>query len=350
MRRLLPTTLLSAIAIFCAKAQTAEEAISYYLPKTAIHINLLIEKTTYEPGQFAPYARKYMKLDNVLLTPSTTYRILTTDMYAVAEPDSAKHFKLSLDNKHHIVKAIRSDNGLLLAINAEAKGVKPLPTFTPSPQKAFPNPKDYMSQDIISATSTAKMAELTANEIYDIRDSRTQLTRGEADFMPKDGAQLKIMMTELDTQEKALLQVFAGTTRKDTTMTPLYFVPRNETDREWILRFRKHFGLVDADDLSGTPYYISIAKTKSVDNEAEPEADKKDKNDIGLRVNIPAKMEATIFGGNKSQLARKVFTAPQFGKVEALSGELFGKKQSSKLVLDPLNGSILSIEALPLEK
>ena len=350
MRRLLPTTLLSAIAIFCAKAQTAEEAISYYLPKTAIHINLLIEKTTYEPGQFAPYARKYMKLDNVLLTPSTTYRILTTDMYAVAEPDSAKHFKLSLDNKHHIVKAIRSDNGLLLAINAEAKGVKPLPTFTPSPQKAFPNPKDYMSQDIISATSTAKMAELTANEIYDIRDSRTQLSRGEADFMPKDGAQLKIMMTELDTQEKALLQVFAGTTRKDTTMTTLYFVPRNETDRELLFRFSKHFGLVDADDLSGTPYYISIAKTKSVDNEAEPEADKKDKNDIGLRVNIPAKMEATIFGGNKSQLATKVFTAPQLGKVEALSGELFGKKQSSKLVLDPLNGSILSIEALPLEK
>ncbi|MDY5183036.1 MAG: DUF4831 family protein, partial [Prevotella sp.] len=42
--------------------------------------------------------------------------------------------------------------------------------------------------------------------------------------------------------------------------------------------------------------------------------------------------------------------APQFGKVEALSGELFGKKQSSKLILDPLNGSILSIEALPLEK
>ena len=350
MRRLLPTTLLSAIAIFCAKAQTAEEAISYYLPKTAIHINLLIEKTTYEPGQFAPYARKYMKLDNVLLTPSTTYRILTTDMYAVAEPDSAKHFKLSLDNKHHIIKAIRSDNGLLLAINAEAKGVKPLPTFTPSPQKAFPNPKDYMSQDIISATSTAKMAELTANEIYDIRDSRTQLSRGEADFMPKDGAQLKIMMTELDTQEKALLQVFAGTTRKDTTMTTLYFVPRNETDRELLFRFSKHFGLVDADDLSGTPYYISIAKTKSVDNEAEPEADKKDKNDIGLRVNIPAKMEATIFGGNKSQLARKVFTAPQFGKVEARSGELCGKKQSSKRVLDPLNGSILSIEALPLEK
>lgn len=177
MRRLLSTTLLSALAIFCAKAQTAEEAISYYLPKTAIHINLLIEKTTYEPGQFAPYARKYMKLDNVQLAPSTTYRILKTDMYAVAEPDSAKYFKLSLDKKHHVVKAVRSDNGLLLAINADAKGVKPLPTFIPSPQKAFLNPKDYMSQDIISATSTAKMAELTANEIYDIRDSRTQLSR-----------------------------------------------------------------------------------------------------------------------------------------------------------------------------
>ena len=63
MRRLLSTTLLSALAIFCAKAQTAEEAISYYLPKTAIHINLLIEKTTYEPEKkkknqvFPSYAR-----------------------------------------------------------------------------------------------------------------------------------------------------------------------------------------------------------------------------------------------------------------------------------------------------
>ena len=350
MRKLLSITLLSALAIFCAKAQTAEEAISYYLPKTAIHINLLIEKTTYEPGQFAPYAGKYMKLDNVQLAPSTTYRIIKTDMYAVAEPDSAKQFKLSLDKKHHVVKAVRSDNGLLLAINADAKSAKPLPTFTPSPQKAPLNPKDYMSQDIISATSTAKMAELTANEIYDIRDSRTQLSRGEADFMPKDGAQLRIMMNELDTQEKALLQVFAGTTRKDTTLATLYFVPRNETERELLFRFSKYFGLVDADDLSGTPYYIGIAKTKAVDNDADPGAEKKDKNDIGLRVNIPAKMEATIFAANKSQLARKVFTAPQFGKVEALSGELFGKKQSSKLILDPLNGSILSIEALPLEK
>ena len=350
MRKLLSITLLSALAIFCAKAQTAEEAISYYLPKTAIHINLLIEKTTYEPGQFAPYARKYMKLDNVQLAPSTTYRIIKTDMYAVAEPDSAKQFKLSLDKKHHVVKAVRSDNGLLLAINADAKSAMPLPTFTPSPQKAPLNPKDYMSQDIISATSTAKMAELTANEIYDIRDSRTQLSRGEADFMPKDGAQLRIMMNELDTQEKALLQVFAGTTRKDTTLATLYFVPRNETERELLFRFSKYFGLVDTDDLSGTPYYISIVKTKTDDNEAAPEAEKKDKNDIGLRVNIPGKMEATILAGNKSQLARKVFVAPQFGKVEALSGELFGKKQSSKLILDPLYGSILSIEELPLEK
>lgn len=350
MRKLLTTTILSALAVFCTKAQTAEEAISYYLPKTAIHINLLIEKTTYEPGQFAAYARKYMKLDNVQLAPSTTYRIIKTDMYAVAEPDSAKLFKLSIDSKHHVAKAVRSDSGLLLAINADAKSASPLPTFTPSPQKAFPNPKDYMSQDILSATSTAKMAELTANEIYDIRDSRTQLSRGEADFMPKDGAQLKIMMAELDTQEKALLQVFAGTTRRDTTMATLYFVPRNETDGELLFRFSKHFGLVDADDLSGTPYYISIAKTKTDDDEAAPEAEKKDKNDIGLRVNIPGKMEATILAGNKSQLARKVFIAPQFGKVEALSGELFGKKQSSKLVLDPLYGSILSIEELPLEK
>ena len=40
-----------------------------------------------------------------------------------------------------------------------------------------------MNQEILSAGSNAKIAELTAEEIYDIRDSRTALIKGEADNM-----------------------------------------------------------------------------------------------------------------------------------------------------------------------
>ena len=45
----------------------AIEGTSYYLPKTAMKFTLTVEKTQYEPGQFAGYAQRYMKQDDVQL-------------------------------------------------------------------------------------------------------------------------------------------------------------------------------------------------------------------------------------------------------------------------------------------
>ena len=353
MKNIISTLLLSAAASFSSYAQQANEAITYYLPKTAVHVNVIIEKTNYTPGVLAEYAQRYMRLDNVSLEPYTTYRIIATNMYTTAEPDASKLFSLELDKNHFINNVSKTEKGLLLAINGEGKDNTVIPTFTPSKPQPILSSKDYMSQDILSATSSAKMAELTANEIFEIRDSRTQLARGEADFMPKDGTQLKLMMSQLDTQEKALMQVFAGITTKDTTMTSITYIPTSEVEKQPLFRFSKYYGIVDNDDLSGSPYYIKVAKKKTFDDEpaaADGKKEKKDKNDIGLRVNIPAKMDITVFNGTGNTLAKEQFQAPQFGKLEILSGELFGKKQSSRLILNPQTGAISKIEALNIAK
>lgn len=352
MKNIISTIFLSAVASLSCYAQQANEAITYYLPKTAVHVNVVIEKTNYTPGLLAEYAQRYMRLDNVSLEPSTTYRIISTSMYTTAEPDTAKLFTLSIDKNHFINNVSKTDKGILLAINGEGKDNTVIPSFTPSKPQRVLNPKEFMSQDILSATSSAKMAELTANEIFEIRDSRTQLARGEADFMPKDGAQLKLMMAQLDIQENALTQVFAGVTTKDTTMTSITFVPNTEVEKHPLFRFSKYYGIVDNDDLAGAPYYIKVVKKKTFNDEPviESKKEKKDKNDIGLRVNIPAKMDITIFNGTGNTLAKQQFQAPQFGKLEALSGELFGKKQSSKLILNPQTGAIVKIEALNIAK
>ena len=259
MKNIISTLLLSAAASFSSYAQQANEAITYYLPKTAVHVNVIIEKTNYTPGVLAEYAQRYMRLDNVSLEPYTTYRIIATNMYTTAEPDASKLFSLELDKNHFINNVSKTEKGLLLAINGEGKDNTVIPTFTPSKPQPILNSKDYMSQDILSATSSAKMAELTANEIFEIRDSRTQLARGEADFMPKDGTQLKLMMSQLDTQEKALMQVFSGITTKDTTMTSITYIPTSEVEKQPLFRFSKYYGIVDNDDLSGSPYYIKVA-------------------------------------------------------------------------------------------
>lgn len=80
------------------------------------------------------------------------------------------------------------------------------------------------------ASSTAKMAELVAKEIYNIRESKNALLRGQADNMPSDGAQLKIMLDNLNAQEEAMTQMFSGTCNKEErTFTVRLTLTRNLT-------------------------------------------------------------------------------------------------------------------------
>lgn len=329
-----------------ANAQSVE-GTDYYLPKTALRFTVKVEKTQYTPGRLAPYAHRFLRTD-VKQEATTSYRLLGIDMAPYATPDTSRHFTLITDKKHSVNKVCRADNGQLLAINAEASATPvPVPTFTPGRKPALPTPQDYMTEDILNAGSNAKMAELTAQEIYDIRDSRNQLNRGEADFMPKDGTQMAIMLSNLDKQEVALTQLFTGTTVKDTTWTNIDFVPSKE-GQEVLFRLSQWSGLVDADDLSGEPYVVTVTDKHTVAQpEPTSEGQKEDKNDIGLRVCQPSKIKVSLAHGQQVISSYEVL-APQFGTVESLSGELFGKKQSAKLILNPLTGSVKGIEAITI--
>lgn len=96
-----------------------------------------------------------------------------------------------------------TNDGRLLSVNAKSSvndEQLPVASVTKVQQKTV-NGADFKTEEILSAGSTAKMAELAANEIYDIRENRGLLTKGQADFMPKDGEQLKLMLANLDTQK-----------------------------------------------------------------------------------------------------------------------------------------------------
>ena len=83
IHRILVAALVCAASV--ASAQTVE-GTSYYLPKTALQLTLLVEKTTYQPGEFAAYAQRYMKKNDVQLESSTTYRLIDTKMATFALP------------------------------------------------------------------------------------------------------------------------------------------------------------------------------------------------------------------------------------------------------------------------
>lgn len=331
------------------------EGTKYYLPKTEMRFRLLIEKTSYTPGEYAAYSERFLKKTAREQT-ETSYNIVGLSMYTTAIPDSAKNFIVPVDKKHTIFNVELAPNGVLLAINTKGKTYEEPGFFKPSKKKSPLNPHDFMNEDILAAGSTTKMAELTARDIYDIRNSRNELTRGEADYMPKDGDQLKIMLANLDKQESILLQTFQGVTVKDTVEQEIVFCPtgttkegENNDDKQVLFRFSKKLGLVDADDLAGSPYYIVVEDLKIIPViKTAVDGEKRPKDDPGITINMPGKIKTTIIDDNEPVKSFELYAA-QYGSLESLSSNLFGKKMVTKLVLNPINGNVESLVTEPLE-
>lgn len=321
---------------------TADGAV-YFLPKTAIRIAVKIEKTTFTPGEFASYAERFLRMTNVGQEPSTSYRIISLEQSPFGVRDTEKAYAIRFNNKTAAINVARADDGVLLALNAEPRYQSVPEVFKPWPKPAAVNPRKYMNQEILAAGSTAKMAQLTAQEIYDIRSSRSELVKGQADFMPQDGEQMKLMLSQLDHQDRALTSLFSGTTVSDTTETVLTVITDSAMHRKPLFRFSKHFGLVEADDLSGTPYYISIENLTKLPPVNE-KGGKKKKAAYGLYYNVAGRMRSTIYDANKIADEAE-FPAGQFGYVELLSADLFNKHYGTRLWLNPISGDIDKLEA-----
>lgn len=351
MKKLLSTIIVTAMSSITAIAagDKTVDGLTYFLPKTAVRMQVLVEKTTVKPGQLADYSELYFK-KTATTVPQTTYRIVGTNFSTVGTPDNERQFTVAIDKKHSVFSIDCTPDRVLKAINTKAPATAKPKAFKQSPKAAPLNPRDYMSQDILAAGNLPKMAQLVAQEIYDIRDSRNQLSRAEADNMPKDGEQLRLMYRQLDTQERALMQLFTGTVTVDTTETVLNIIPNAEQKRSVAFRFSKRFGLCAADDFSGEPYYATV-EDEGIMKELPVEAQKadKEKDDFKLGVCLPGKIRISITTAEGTPIASYETEAAQFGKTELLNGALFGKKFTSNIVLDPATGGIVELKTEPLE-
>ena len=348
------STFSQTVSSFYQPGVTAEGAV-YFLPKTAVRVTVEVEKTTYTPGDLCQYAERYLRLRDVSPTPSVGYRITAIRQEPVAVADTTKRYAVKFDPRTSATNIRLSDDGVLVGINTEVRGEKQEVrdytqpknnslTSHSSPLTSKLNPRQFMSEDALAAGSTSKMAELIAQDIYEIRDSRNQLVRGQADNMPKDGEQLRLMLNQLNLQDRALTSLFAGTTVSDTTRHTFLIVPDSVIVRDILFRFSQKLGLVDADDLAGVPYYINIDDLSTVPAPAPVDPRKKLKPIDGIFVNIPGRLRATVSDGQQAIITSE-FPAGQFGNVELLSGSLFNKRFTTRLWLNPLSGAIERLDA-----
>ena len=322
------------------------EGVNYFLPKTVFRVVVVAEKTVTTPGEFALYADRYLRQPDAPTATSTLWTIKSLSIQAIGVPDSSKAYNIKLRAKTSAPLVSLTDDGLLLGVNVEceAEPLPALPATVPAPKPV--NGRDYMTQEILAAGSVAKMAQLTAEEIYDIRDSRNALVRGEADNTPKDGAQLKLMLDNLDKQLYALESMFKGQSLTSTEVLTFNYEPSSEpVEQDMLCRFSRRLGVVDADDLSGEPIWISVQPVGSLPaaEANEDVARRRQKMEQGLYVNQPARAQVVVKTATQPLLAAE-FPVAQMGTTEILSDALFNKKLSTKVYIYQHTGSVESIE------
>ncbi len=325
------------------------DGVNYFLPKTSFRIVIVAEKTVTVPGEFAPYADRYLRLKDVPTVESTTWTMKTLSLIPIGVPDSTKAYNIKVKSKTSAPLVSLTDDGLLIGINTEVspEPAPVLPAAVAAPKAV--NGRNFMTHDILAAGSTAKMAQLTAEEIYDIRDSRNALIRGEADNTPKDGAQLKLMLDNLDQQLHALESLFKGQELTSTEVITLDYEPQitnpEGDNRQLLCRFSQRLGLVDTDDLSGEPLWLTVKAVgllpQAVDDPAV--AKKKAKLEQGVYVNMPQRAQVTISTATQTLLTTELPIC-QLGTTEVLSDALFNKKMETRVTLFQQTGSVKNLE------
>ena len=356
------TAILLFVCSVAAMAQTtittytpgvSTEGAAYFLPKTAINVSITTKKTTYTPGELCQYAERYLRINNISNKEDCYYTIQSAVVTTEGLPDEDKLYHILFTTGSVAPLVTLSEAGVLQGINVVAAPIteEPVEALTEEPAKKILSARSFMTEEMLMTGSKAKLAELVAKEIYNIRESRNLIIRGQGEHMPQDGESFRIVLAGLDEQEQAFTQLFTGVTTTEVLTQTYQVVPDTTADKVILGRFSRKLGLLHGDDLAGSPIYIDIKCRQTIPAEPTAEAlmmsaSSKTKNiglQDGLVYNLPGKADVKVYT-NTQVLADGMFVLAQFGRTETLSSTLLTKKRNIKVTLDPITGALLKVE------
>ena len=334
------------------KVLTAEKSneygLVYSLPVTALEVEVTVSHQLAKRGPYYLYAKKSIAAENGVAEDYEKWQITDVKVRPYGVADSGMQYIMQL--KPGALTSITVDaDGMLLAINKEVATPSTPNSVSQVPQIKWPTGQEYLEfvdEDFIASKSSAKQAQLLAESLMEVRESKLALTRGTADAMPADGKQLELMLASLGQQEAALTAAFTGTVTTEYVTRKFTVVPEGDS-RQVLFRLSEFAGFVDSDDLSGDPVYIQTETLNQaslpLDTKGEPK--KLPKN--AVIYNIPGSAQVTISSLGKTFYEKEI-TMAQLGMTFGLDPMLFtDKKEPSFAVFDPVTGALKEIGSLP---
>lgn len=332
-------------------------SLCYYLPRTVLTATVTVKHTTYTPGEFGKYAERYLRIDPPAQSASDTWEITQISLIASGQPDMLHMVVTNLPKKGSIPMINIDSNGIISSVGVIETQAVP---SAPAPAVALPQPtvrkksgNDYLTEEILQASSTTKMAELTARDIMEIRESRNAISRGQAEFMPDDGETMRYMIEFLNEQEEALVSLFTGTTEVSEKTYRIEVIPGSDISKSVLFRFSTKLGLLAADNLAGAPVWIDIEQKQeeiqSPDLESNGAVKEKSKSGFGkketpfLYYRIPGKARIRIYD-NTQEFVKTEESIAQFGILESIPESVFTKGEGVRITFNRTTGGISSME------
>ena len=329
--------------------KSTDFGITYFLPKTVLTVHVNYSKTTKKAAPFARYAEKYLGIKDqaVVFDDQIFYTLNTIAVGSKGVVDKDAAYLVEFKSKTTSPFVYLTKDGLICTINAEylpeSINNNKITTAHPASDLSTMLSHSVYTEEYLRAGSVTKMAEVAAKQIYKLRESRTDLLTGNAENAPRDGEGMKIVLSNLDAQEKALVELFTGTTSVESFDAEFEEEPHSDINKKVLFRFSKYFGIVDADDLSGNPVYINIKNLGNPEPQELFDPKRKTKEPQSIVYNVPGKAMVEVLYGINS-MYKNTLSIVQFGSKQILAPSLFDdKKVPVKIYFYPETGAIKQI-------
>lgn len=318
--------------------------LAYSLPMTVVNIEIDATRITAKAGPYYKYAEKYLGVQEIITEDIEYWEMNDVKITTKGVADNDKSYLVKFKSGNPTTMYLTPE-GTLWSINtAPTKNYPDAAAIATTPAKKEANPYySVLSEEQLSAGSTAKMAEVAAKQIYRIRESRLNLVTGDVDQLPADAESFKLIMGQLDAQELALTEMFLGSTKKENVKKTIQFIPSAASGKVMLFRFSKYRGVVDMEDLGGSPVYLTFDVTENLQEKLTEEDRKKESKNKGIAYIVPGKGVVTLTSGNK-ELKRAEIQVAQLGEVFQFPINMFDdKKVPAKGQFNPVTGGIEEI-------
>ena len=334
-----------------------EPVVVYYMPQTQLLFTVEYDEVVTDVGPFYQYSARYLGTKDVQTKAEKQFVLNNVTFMPMAAADTTRSYVLQ-DKSGKTQMVSLSPWGTLEGYNLESKvesqkskddcrkskveSQKLQACHTACECLVGTETTNLMPllEEQLMASSTAKMAEGAAKQIYRIREMRLNLLAGDVEKYPSDGEALKRVLAEMDKREQELTALFIGRRIVTHHVHHMTYIPAaNGKKADGILfRFSKYYGIVANDDLSGEPVKIQISK--SAHQLFTPEKSNKQSAPT-LYYNLPGNGEMKVQYGEQVLVDHPVEVA-QWGVSVPLNSALLNA--STKITFNPITGNIISID------